>query len=156
MFFIKITSATMIAPTPECNVTGIVKDIIYKEAWSCITDNSCVPDGPSSTPEGYSITINVQKVIYNNGPTQYSTCEEIYPVNLDREFFIEKSKFDNNPLIKNQIVEYYSERWYSSADSYKIIKSNVSWNNNLYLILGLILLVIIIRLIFFLIYKKKK
>jgi hypothetical protein len=113
------------APTPICNVEGIIKSVEFKDAYDepCLTQPyGCQTDLELTHPARYFIDINIDSTSYVSGNTDFDTCENMYPIGGTRTIFIDADKVKpNDTFVAGQKIKgVVKSFWGSSWDSYRL------------------------------------
>jgi len=115
-------------PAPLCRIEGIIKSVEFKDAYdaACLKElGGCPTDMELHHPARYFLGINISSVEYISGPTDYNTCQNLYPIGSEQTIFIGKDKvrvgdvFSTNQKI-NGVVRSFEG---ASFDSYSITGS---------------------------------
>ncbi len=116
------------APSPKCNIEGIIQSVEFKEAYDepCLTEEfGCPTDMELRHPARYFLNIKIEDVSHLAGETESVTCEDMLPLNTEQTIFINKDKvkagdsFESGQKINGQVSSF----WGKSFDSYNIVKS---------------------------------
>jgi hypothetical protein len=113
------------APSPSCQITGVIKSVTFKEAYdeACLkTSNGCPTDMPTSHPDEYFLTIDISAVSYVNGETKNATCEERYPVGSTQKISVFKTTVKAGDILSvNQEIEgIVHSSWGNIFNSYSL------------------------------------
>ncbi len=112
------------APAPKCYVEGVIKDVRFEKAYEseCLKTNSCPTDTRTKFPDLYYLTIQIDKVSYKDGNTNFQTCDSLFPINSIKEFNIVASSLKEGDIFRNdqKIEGIVSSFWGHSFDSYQI------------------------------------
>ena len=119
-------------------------------------------------PARYFFKITMTEVSFVSGNADFTTCDEMYPLNSEQTIFINNEdvksgdSFEQNQKIEGRVSSF----WGKSFDSYQIIKSTdtdvnvekVTDSNSkigTYIMMSLIAIILVIIIIFFLRKNKK-
>ena len=113
------------APTPLCQITGVIKSVTFKDAYDepCLKEPyGCPTDMELHHPARYYLDVNINSVSYISGETNFNTCSNMYPVGSVKNIFIAKDKvkvgdtFSSNKEIEGVVQSF----WGSSFDWYNL------------------------------------
>lgn len=125
IFFAIPVFASSPAPTPVCQISGVIKSIEFRGAYdeACIKESyGCPTDMELSHPARYFFDVSINYVSPVSGNTNYNTCQNMFSVGKIHKIFINKDKVKSGDIFSvNQkmdgIVRSY---WGASFDSYTL------------------------------------
>ncbi len=113
------------APTPVCQISGVIKSVEFKDAYdeACIKEPyGCPTDMELNHPARYFFDVSINSVSHVSGDTSFNTCQNIYSVGKVQKIFINKDKVKSGDTfsVNQKIDGIVRSFWGASFDSYTL------------------------------------
>jgi len=113
------------APTPMCQISGVIKSVEFKEAYdeACLKEPyGCPTDMELNHPARYFFDVSINSVSHVSGDTSFNTCQNIYSVGKVQKIFINKDKVKSGDIfsVNQKIDGIVRSFWGASFDSYTL------------------------------------
>ena len=113
------------APTPVCQISGVIKSVEFKEAYdeTCLKEPyGCPTDMELNHPARYFFDVSINSVSHVSGDTSFNTCQNIYSVGKVQKIFINKDKVKSGDVfsVNQKIDGIVRSFWGASFDSYTL------------------------------------
>ena len=113
------------APTPVCQISGVIKSVEFKEAYdeTCLKEPyGCPTDMELNHPARYFFDVSINSVSHVSGDTSFNTCQNIYSVGKVQKIFINKDKVKSGDIfsVNQKIDGIVQSFWGASFDSYTL------------------------------------
>lgn len=113
------------APTPACQISGVIKSVEFKDAYdeACIKEPyGCPTDMELNHPARYFFDVSINSVSHVSGDTSFNTCQNMYSVGKVQKIFINKDKVKSGDTfsVNQKIDGIVRSFWGASFDSYTL------------------------------------
>lgn len=113
------------APTPVCQISGVIKSVEFKDAYdeACIKEPyGCPTDMELNHPARYFFDVSINSVSHVSGDTNFITCQDMYSVGKVQKIFINKDKVKSGDTfsVNQKIDGIVRSFWGASFDSYTL------------------------------------